>query len=124
MKKTMLTFAAISLITLVGTQAFACYWDDYWGGPMGGPMVGSYEGNHQEFYDKTAQLRQDLAARQGEYNVLLATSNPDPERTADLSREIASLHDQLRAQARSYNLPARNYAGHRGRMGGYGSGCW
>jgi len=124
MKKAMLILAAISLITLIGTQAFACYWDSYWGGPMGGPMAGSYDGNQQEFYDKTAQLRQDLAAKQGEYNALLATTNPDPKRTAELSREIAALHDQLRAQARSYNLPAQNYAGYHGRMDGYGRGCW
>ena len=126
MKKTMLTLAAISLIMLIGTQAFACYWDGYWGGPMGGPMAGSYDGQYQGFYDNTAQLRQDLAAKQGEYNALLATSNPDPERTAELGREIAVLHDQLRAQARSYNLPAQNYAGHHGRMGmgGTGRGCW
>lgn len=124
MKKTMLILAAISLIALIATQAFACYWDGYWGGPMGGPMAGFHGGNHQEFYDNTAQLRQDLAARQGEYNALLATSNPDPERTAELSREITALHDQLRAQARAYNLPARNYAGRHGRMGGYGRGCW
>jgi zinc resistance-associated protein len=125
MKKTMLTLAAISLIALIGTQAYACYWDGYWGGPMGGPMAGSYDGNHQAFYDKTARLRQNLAAKQGEYNALLATSNPDPERTAELGREITVLHDQLRAQARTYNLPARNNAGHHGRMGGgYGHGCW
>lgn len=126
MKKTMLILAAISLIALIGTQAFACYMDGYWGGPMGGPMAGFDGGNHQEFYDKTAQLRQHLATRQGEYNALLATSNPDPKRTAELGREIAALHDQLRAQARSYDLPAQNYAGHHGRMGmgGTGRGCW
>jgi len=36
MKKTMLILAAISLISLNGTQAYACYRDGYWGGPMGG----------------------------------------------------------------------------------------
>ena len=56
-------------------------------------------GNQQKFYDKTAQLRQDLTAKQGEYNALLATTNPDPKRTAELSREIAAQHNQLRAQA-------------------------
>ncbi|MFZ3046308.1 MAG: hypothetical protein WA151_10370, partial [Desulfatirhabdiaceae bacterium] len=99
----------------------ACYWDGYWGGSMGGPMAGSYGGRYQEFYDNTAQLRQDLADKQGEYNALMAAPNPDPKRAAELSREIAVLHDQLRAQARSYNLPAQNNAGpgHNGRMGGY-----
>lgn len=125
MKKTILILAATSLIALIATQAFACYMDGYWGGPMGGPIAGFDRGNHQEFYDKTAQLRQEMAAKQGEYNALLATSDSDPKRTAELGREIAALHDQLRAQARAYNLPARNNAGHHGRMGsGYGRGCW
>lgn len=130
MKKAMLILAAISLIALIGTRAFACYWDGYWGGPMGGPMTGVQGGNHQEFYDSTAQLRQEFAAKQGEYHALMATSNPDPERAAELSREITVLHNQLMAHARAYNLPARNYGGHHGGMGGYGHmggngrGCW
>ena len=42
MKKTILVIAAVASITLIGTQAFACYWDGYWGGPNGGPMAGYY----------------------------------------------------------------------------------
>jgi zinc resistance-associated protein len=122
MKKTILIIAATAFIALIGTQAFACYWDGYWSGPMGGPMAGYSSGNYQGFYDQTAQLRQDLAAKQGEYNALLSTSNPDPKRAAELNREIAVLHDQLIAQARSYNLPPAN-GGYQGRMGGYGW-CW
>ncbi|MBB5348574.1 hypothetical protein JWG42_06680 [Desulfoprunum benzoelyticum] len=122
MKRTILIVAATALIAFTGTQAFACYWDGYWGGPMGGPTAGYYGDNYQGFYDQTVQLRQNLAAKQGEYNALLATSNPDPKRTAGLNREIAVLHDQLRAQARSFNLPPAN-AGYHGRMGGYGW-CW
>jgi zinc resistance-associated protein len=122
MKKAILVIAMVASIALIGRQASACYWDGYWSGPMGGPMAGYNGDNHQGFYDKTAQLRQDLAAKQGEYNALLATSNPDPKRSAELSREIAVLHDQLRAQARSYNLPAQNTR-YYGRTGGYGW-CW
>ena len=122
MKKAILIVVAVAFTALIGTQAFACYWDGYWGGPTGGPMAGYYSGNYQGFYDQTAQLRQDLAAKQGEYNALLATSNPDPKRAAELSREITVLHDKLSAQARSHNLPAPN-AAYYGRMGGYGC-CW
>lgn len=127
MKKTILIIAAVASIILIGTYAFACYWDGYWGGHMGGPMGGSYSdtyagGNYQGFYDDTSQLRQDLAAKQGEYNALMAKQNPDPKRAAQLNREITSMHDQLRAQARSHNLPAPS-AGHGGRMGGRGW-CW
>jgi zinc resistance-associated protein len=123
MKKTILVIAATAFIALFSTQAFACYWDGYWGGPAGGPTAGFNGDQHQGFYEKTAQLRQDLAEKRGEYNALMAASNPDPKRAAQLSREIATLHDQLRVQARSYNLPMSNngYCGH-GRMGRHG--CW
>jgi len=123
MKQRILIVAVVAFIALFSTQAFACYWDGYWGGPMGGPMAGYYGDTYQGFYDQTAQLRQDLAAKQGELNALLAAPNPDPKRASELSREIATLHDQLRSKARVYNLRAPNsgYYG-RGWMGGYG--CW
>ena len=122
MKKAILIVAAMAFTASIGSQAFACYWDGYWGGPMGGSMAGYHNGNYQGFYDQTAQLRQDLAAKQSEYNALMATSTPDPKQTAELNREIAVLHDQLSAQARSFNLPPGN-ARYYSRMGGYGW-CW
>ena len=125
MKKSILIIAAAASITLLGTQAFACYWDGYWGGPMGGPTAMVNGGNYQGFYTKTAQIRQDLAAKQGEHNALLATANPDPQRSADLSREVTILHDKLMAEASSFNLPAPN-TGTYGHMNGYAmmGGCW
>ena len=130
MKKSILALAAAATFTLIGTQAMACYWDGYWGGPMGGPMAGvQSNGNYQDFYEKTASLRQDLAGKQGEYNALMATPNPDPKRAAELNREITVIHDQLSAKARSFNLPGpnmRHYARMDGHgMGGHGmAGCW
>lgn len=125
MKKSILTLAALATITLTGTQVFACYWDGYWGGSMGGPMAMVGGGNYQGFYEKTAKLRQDLAAKQGEYSALMAATNPDPKQAADINREITVLHDQLSAQAKSFNLPAPG-AGHNGHMNGYAmmGGCW
>jgi len=109
MKKSILIIAAAAAITLTGTQVFACYWDGY----------------YQGFYEKTAKLRQDLAAKQGEYSALMVATNPDPQRAADLNREITVLHDQLSAQAKSFNLPAPG-TGHNGHMNGYAmmGGCW
>lgn len=129
MKKSILALAAVATFTLISTQASACYWDGYWGGPMGGPLAGVHSntrtgGNYQAFYEKTASLRQDLAGKQGEYNALLAASNPDPKRAAELNREITTLHDQLSAQARSFKLPVPDM-GHYASAGGYaGCGCW
>ncbi len=125
MKKSILALAAAATFTLIGTQAIACYWDGYWGGPMGGPTAG-FKGNgkYNDFYEKTASLRQDLAGKQGEYNALMATLNPDPKRAAELNQEITVLHDQLSAKARSSHLPGPNTR-HYARMGGYGmGGCW
>jgi len=79
--------------------------------------------NNQRFFDNTAQLRQDLAAKQREYNALLATPAPDPKRAAGLSYEINALHDQLSAQARSYRLPSPSANNGYGRMGG-NDWCW
>ena len=125
MKKLMLTLAAAATFTLIGTQAMACYWDGYWGGPMGGPMAGvQSNGNYQDFYEKTASLRQDLAGKQGEYNALMASSDPDPKRAAELNRELTVLHDQLSAKARSSNLPVFNMGHHAGMSGYGGCGCW
>jgi hypothetical protein len=128
MKKMIFGLVVAASVVFFGFQAFACYWDGYWGGPMGAPMSGFNtnnftEGNYQGFFDNTAQLRQDLAAKQAEHNALMARSNPDPKRVAELSKQITSLHDQLRAKARSYNMPVpRGNYGH-GPMGAYGR-CW
>ncbi|KJR96378.1 MAG: hypothetical protein VR65_27980 [Desulfobulbaceae bacterium BRH_c16a] len=125
MKNSLLIIAAAAAITLTSTLSFACYWDGYWGGPMGGPVAMDNSGNSQGFYEKTAKIRQDLAAKQGEYSALMATTNPDPQRAGDLSREMTVLHDQLSAEAKSFNLPTRG-AGHSGHMNGYAmmGGCW
>jgi len=125
MKKSILVLAAAATFTLIGTQAFACYWDGYWSGPMGSPMAGVQgNGKYQEFYEKTASLRQNLAGKQGKYNALLATPNPDLKRAAELNREIVILHDQLSAKARSLNLPTPNMGHHAGMSGYGGCGCW
>jgi len=123
MKKSLLILVAVVSMVLISSLAWACYWDGYGGGPMGDPMGGYSGGASQGFYDNTAQTRQDLAAKQGEYAALMAQSNPDPKKAAGLSRQIASLHDQLRSKSQAYNLPAPG-TGY-GRMGGgYGYGCW
>ena len=124
MKKSIIALAAATF-TLIGTQTFAYSWDGHWNGPMNGPMAGGQgSGKYQDFYEKTASLRQNLAEKQGEYNALLATPTPDPKRAAELGREITTLHDQLSAKARSFNLPGSNMR-HYAQMSGYGmGGCW
>ena len=108
MKKTILIVAAIAFIILFNTQAFACNRDGYWGDPSGEPVMGAYDNAYQWFFDQTAQLRQDLAANRGEYNALMAKSNPDSKWASESNREITVLHDLLSSQARFFNLPSSN----------------
>ena len=120
MKMSLLVIAATVFITLTGTQAFACLLAGYWGGPRGGPIAAAYSPAYHGFYDQTKQLRQDLAAKRGEYNALMATSNPYPKRAAELNRQIASLDHQRRAKAQSPNMPALGSGYGYDTPGGYG----
>ena len=99
MKKSILILAVGINIAMTGTVAFAYYWDGYWSGSMGGLMAMVNGGSYQGFYEKTAKIRQDLAAKQAEYSALMAMANPDSQRAADLNREITVLHDQSSSQA-------------------------
>jgi zinc resistance-associated protein len=127
MKKLIIVSIGVVFLGLVASQALACWWDGYRGGHMGGAWSdycwSGYTGaGSQEFLDETATLRQELAAKQGEYSALMTQGNPDPKGAADLSRQIVNLQDQIHAKAR-----ARGFAG----PGAYargpghgGMGCW
>jgi hypothetical protein len=111
MRKIVIALIALVSLGLVASQVWACRWAGYWGGPMRGPWGGYYSNIHsgrsyQKFLNDTAELRQELAAKQGKYNALMAQPTPDPEKAGQLSQEIASLHDQLQAKAESFGLPA------------------
>lgn len=130
MRKTAFFIAAMATITLIATQAMACYWDGYWGGPMGGPMDGFYNntysgGVYQKFFDRTAKDRHNLAGKRNEYRALMADPNANTKRVAELEKEITAMNEQLSAQARSYNLPTPSSGSGSGygRRGMY-SGCW
>ena len=136
MKKLLIVLVSVAAFGFIGSQALACMWDGYWGGPMGGSWgCGYYSnvnpgGSHQKFLNDTSKIRGELAAKQGEYNALMAQPNPDPKRAGKLSQEIAALHDQLKATAQTYDLSTpRTYSappmGYSGYGRGYnGWGCW
>jgi len=134
MRKLIIVSISVVFLGLIASQALACWWDGYWGGPVGwrggtyAPGTGSTE-NYQSFLSDTAQLREELAAKQGEYNALMAQPNPDPSRIGQLTLEIARHHDQLRAKAQVSGLAGPGSSG--APMGGYGYGsghggwaCW
>ncbi len=88
---------------------------------------------HQKFFDETAALRSQMAAKHSELNILMNTSNPDFEKAKTLQKEINDLRskmDQERiklfAEERKINPDARFGRGWgRGGMKGggpYGAG--
>lgn len=131
----------IAMLAIIGLVAGAT-----WAGPWGGMRAGyhhgyeqgwqagpSYTGNagadRQAFLEETADLREELAGKRGEYNALMARDNPDPKQAATLQREIVQLREQIRAKAQAYN-DSSEYGRYNGR--GYGGGwghhrggrCW
>ncbi|MBW1980549.1 MAG: periplasmic heavy metal sensor [Deltaproteobacteria bacterium] len=132
MKKLIIVLVTVAALGFVGSQALA------WWGPGGGwgawgPGCGYYANTNptvqQQFLNDTAKLRSDLAAKRAEYVALMAQPNPDPRRTAELSREIFQLQEQLRLKAQEHGLQswgggAHGYhGGHH--MGPYAGGyCW
>jgi Spy/CpxP family protein refolding chaperone len=82
---------------------------------------------HQKFFDETAALRSQMAAKRSELNILMNTSNPDFEKAKALQKEITDLRGKvgqerikLFAEERKINPDAR-YGGW-GPEGGYGYG--
>lgn len=114
MKKLVIVLAIVASVGIITSPVLACMWYGYWGGPAGGSMMvawGGYgsgvdnSGAYRNFMNDTANLRQELAAKQGKHNALMTQNNPDGKQAAQLSPEVTRLHDQLRARAQSSRLP-------------------
>jgi Spy/CpxP family protein refolding chaperone len=103
----------------------------YYGGAYGGSSSALTDEQrqqldqvYQKFFDQTAQLRSQLWAKQSELNVLLSTSNPDPEKAKALQKEISDLRAKMSQERINLTLEARKIspeAGY-GRGWGYGRG--
>ncbi|MBP1741430.1 MAG: hypothetical protein H6Q48_3723 [Deltaproteobacteria bacterium] len=50
---------------------------------------------HQKFFDETAAVRSQLAAKHSELNILMNTSNPDLEKAKALQKEISDLKGKM-----------------------------
>ena len=108
MKKIVVALVLISSLFFAGTQVWA--WS---GGCQGCPMAAGGENTanvnpeaYQKFIDSTAQLRLDLAAKRGEYEAVLAQTNPDPKQAGQVSREIAEIQSKIQLKAKEQGLPA------------------
>ncbi len=113
MKKLMIATITVVSLGLFSAQAMA-----WGGGYCGGRGQGGgwYGGNtpespakaesYEKFMNETAQTRQQLAAKQGEYRAVMRQDNPDPQKASALSADIESLREQLRTKAGEYELNA------------------
>jgi len=76
----------------------------------------------QKFYDGTAQLRNDLWAKRGELQILMNTSDPDPEKAMALQKELSDLAGKMAELRLEYQLEAKKIAPEGFYGGGYGKG--
>lgn len=136
--KAIITIAVMAVIGFAAVSA----WAGPWGGPRGQMWGGGGPGyclnatpEGRQFYDETAELRSELAGKQGEYRALMYGGNPDPERAGQLQREMSGIQDELRTKARQYQdetgfTPYAGRGGYaprggRGGRGGHRMGpCW
>ena len=50
---------------------------------------------HQKFFDETAAVRSQMAAKHSELNILMNTSNPDLEKAKALQKELTDLKGKM-----------------------------
>ncbi|RLB85618.1 MAG: hypothetical protein DRH24_01535 [Deltaproteobacteria bacterium] len=133
MKKLLIMVTIMVSVGLIASQGLACWWGGYRGDSARGSMMGTWDGYgpgvndsgaYRNFLNDTTNLRQELAAKRGEYNALMVQSNPDVNKASQLSKEIVRLHDQLRAKAQGAGLqrPGNYGPGYGHRCGGWA--CW
>ena len=86
----------------------------------------------EEFYNDTAEIRNQIRTKSAELGTLLNSPNPDIEKAKSLQREISELQAKMDEKRLNYELETRKSApeGSYGRgygrgygpMGGYGQG--
>ncbi|CBG90455.1 zinc resistance-associated protein [Citrobacter rodentium ICC168] len=136
-----LTLIAFSLMAFAASPALARH---HWGNGDGmGPHYASpltaeqqtaMQKIHDDYYNQTSALRQQLMSKRYEYNALLSTNAPDSAKINAVAKEMASLNqslDELRvkrdvamAQAGITRGTDMGYGGCGGRGGHRGMGHW
>jgi zinc resistance-associated protein len=82
----------------------------------------------KKFYEETASLRESLAVKSAEMDVVFASANPDAEKAKAIQKELNNLRSQMADKRLAYELEARKiagsdrYAGRVGRGPGFGRG--
>ncbi len=126
-KRIIMILAVIVSAGFIAGSAMACPWGWDWGWGSDSDYYDSRGDSYQSFIKESASIREELAAKHGEYNALMAQQNPDPKRAGELQADIARLNNQIQQKAQKYNVssprgnnPAsqynHRYCSHRG--------CW
>ncbi len=124
-----LALIALSLMVLSSSPALARHhWGNgggMWqqnGGGLSAEQQAAAQKIHNDFYNQTNALRQQLMSKRYEYNALLATNPPDTSKINAVAKEMESLRQSLDEQRVKRDV-AMAQAGVPGGMGmGYG-GC-
>ncbi|MCD6586520.1 MAG: hypothetical protein J7K96_12220 [Desulfobacteraceae bacterium] len=109
-KRIIMILAVMMSAGFIAGSAMACSWDGDWGGcgrGSGSGYYGNQNSYNQSFMNDTASIREEIAAKHGEYSALMAQQNPDPKRAGQLQEEIAKLNNQIQQKAQKYNVPSR-----------------
>jgi zinc resistance-associated protein len=126
MKKTILILLAVAITGFSATQVLAgrTHHGSMDGNGMGTMqnMTGEQVKAQQAFMTDTADLRQNLAAKMGEYRALMAGDNPSPKEAGKLAGEIAGLKNQLREKAVAAGVPFKGHGMGMGMGMGMGNG--
>ena len=96
-------------------------------GPRYQAMDPDTRAKYDGFLADTEEVRREVAARRAEKRALMHAANPDPERAAQLTRELLNLRSQLMAKADEAGIAFGPGSGHgcgHGGRGGHGGNRW
>uniref|UniRef100_A0A7C5EPE6 Periplasmic heavy metal sensor n=1 Tax=Desulfobacca acetoxidans TaxID=60893 RepID=A0A7C5EPE6_9BACT len=122
---------AVMLILLLSLSLAATAWAGPWGmGPRGANLTPQQAEQlfqlRQQFFNQTADLRQQMAVTRAELAELWAAKEPDQAKISAKQKELLTLQEQLLAKSNAFRLKAQKIAPQMaGPWGPYkGKGCW
>ncbi len=125
-----LAFALLTFAALTFTSGAALAGPHHWGNNSGNidgysqltdAQQATAQKLHNDFYNQTSALRQQLTSKRYEYNALLTADKPDSTKIEGVAQEIETLQQKLDQQRVKFDV-ALAQAGIP-RHGGMGIGC-
>ncbi|MBW2109711.1 MAG: periplasmic heavy metal sensor [Deltaproteobacteria bacterium] len=121
-----------------------CWNDSWWAEDIPQGQRAKVDKLERKFFKDTSKLRTQIWAKSNELDVLMCSSNPDPQEVRKLQNDIGDLKRTLDEKRNDFELKARKMIpdrgaftrsycgrrgmgirGHYGHRGGYGPGtCW